>query len=170
VISVVACCHCVKLCGAQVNQASNRNKVVLWPGFKGRARRNPHKKYLRSVWFVAKRRECCCNLSAGIALIVRFITNGMCAKSNTQIGLYVARTSNNRVIASGDIYCFLLPQCDGLRACRSRNIRFVIPISRGKCPFCRPLQTPMRSLTILYQVPQTKPAHLMKRRNVFDHC
>ena len=38
----------------------------------------------------------------------------------------------------------------------------------GKCPFCPSLGTPMRSLTILYQVPQTRPAHLMKRRNVFD--
>jgi len=49
----------------------------------------------------------------------------------------------------------------------SRNILFLIPISRGgaNARFA-PLWTPMRSLTVLYQVPQTKPAHLMKRRNV----
>ena len=41
----------------------------------------------------------------------------------------------------------------------SRNIWFLIPI-----PFYRPCG----SLTILYQVSQTRPPHLMKRRNVFD--
>jgi len=35
-----------------------------------------------------------------------------------------------------------------------------------KFPFCLPaLRTPIRSLTILYQVPQTRPARLMKRRS-----
>jgi len=38
----------------------------------------------------------CCNISVGIALNVRFATNGMCAKNNIQI--YVAQTSNNRAI------------------------------------------------------------------------
>jgi len=31
---------------------------------------------------------------------------------------YVARTSNNRVIAACDLYCCLLPQCEALRTCR----------------------------------------------------
>jgi len=38
----------------------------------------------------------CCNLSGGVALIVWFTTNGICVKNNTI--MYVARTSNNRVI------------------------------------------------------------------------
>jgi len=33
--------------------------------------------------------------------------------------MYVARTSNNRVISSGDLYCCLLPRCKALRTCRS---------------------------------------------------
>jgi len=33
--------------------------------------------------------------------------------------MYVARTSNNRVISSGDLYCCLLPRCEALRICRS---------------------------------------------------
>ena len=33
---------------------------------------------------------------------------------------YVTRTSNNRVISLGDLYCCLLPQCEALRTCRSR--------------------------------------------------
>jgi len=36
----------------------------------------------------------CCKLSGGVALIVWFTTNGMCAKNNTII--CVARTSNNK--------------------------------------------------------------------------
>jgi len=69
------------------------------------------------VWFVVKRRECCCNLSGGVALIVWFTTNGKCVKNNTI--MYVARTSNNRVISSGDLYCCLLPWCKALRTCCS---------------------------------------------------
>jgi len=38
-------------------------------------------------------------------------------KNNTHV--HVARKSNNRVILSGDPYCCLLPQCEGLRTCRS---------------------------------------------------
>jgi len=57
-----------------------------------------------------------CNLSGGVALNVCFTTNGICAK-NTHI--YVARTSNNRVIAAHGLYCCLLPQCEALRTCRS---------------------------------------------------
>ena len=32
---------------------------------------------------------------------------------------YVARTSNNRVISSGNLYCWLLPQCEALHTFRS---------------------------------------------------
>ena len=48
---------------------------------------------------------------------MRFTTNGRCAKNNTHI--YVARTSNNRVIMACDLYCCLLPRCEALRTCRS---------------------------------------------------
>ena len=33
--------------------------------------------------------------------------------------IYVARTSNNRVISLGELYCCFLPQCEALRTCRS---------------------------------------------------
>jgi len=33
--------------------------------------------------------------------------------------VYVAQTSNNRVIMACDLYCCLLPQCEALRICRS---------------------------------------------------
>jgi len=73
---------------------SDRNNMVLWPGWGGRAEFSLNKKNVRSVWFVVKRRGCCCNLSGGVALIVWFITNGMCVKNNTII--YVARASNSK--------------------------------------------------------------------------
>jgi len=50
----------------------------------------------------------------------------MCMKNNTI--LYVARTSNNRVISSGDLYCCLLPRCETLRTCRSG-----FPIAKKWC-------------------------------------
>jgi len=43
--------------------------------------------------------------------------NGMYAKNNTHI--YVARTSNNIVTAAYRFYCYLLPQREALRTCRS---------------------------------------------------
>jgi len=45
-----------------------------------------------------------------------------------QYHTYVARTSNNRVISSGDLYCCLLPQCEALRTCRS-NFPIAIPLA-----------------------------------------
>jgi len=33
--------------------------------------------------------------------------------------MYIARTNNNRVISSGDLYCCLLPQCEALCTCHS---------------------------------------------------
>ena len=60
---------------------------------KGRTRCNLHKKNVRSVRFVAKRRGCCCKLTVGVVLKAQFTTNELCMKSNTQ--RYVARSSHN---------------------------------------------------------------------------
>jgi len=87
---------------------SDRCKTVLWPGCEGRARCSLHTKNVRLVWLVVKRRGCCCNLSVGVALIGWFTTNRTCAKNNTHI--YVARTSNKRVIMACDLYFCLQPQ------------------------------------------------------------
>ena len=59
----------------------------------------------------------CCKFSVGTALNVQFTPNGMCAKNNTRV--YAVRTSNNRMISSGDLYWWLLPQCEALPTCRS---------------------------------------------------
>ena len=73
---------------------SDRNKMVLWPGCGGRTEFSLHAKKVRSVWFVVKRRGCCCNLSSGVVLIVWFTMNGMCVKNNTIV--YVAWASNRK--------------------------------------------------------------------------
>jgi len=92
---------------------SDRNKMVLWPGCGGRAEFSLHTKNVRSVWFVVKRKGCCCSLSGGVALIVWFTTNGMCAKNKN---IYVWREQAIiREIAMHDLYCCLLPQCEALR-------------------------------------------------------
>jgi len=100
---------------------SDHNKMVLWPGCGGRAEISLHTKNMRSVWFIVKRRGCCCNLSGGVALIVWFTTNGMCMKNN--IIIYVARASNSKRDYEHDLYGCLLPQCEALRTCR---LRFLI--------------------------------------------
>ena len=53
--------------------------------------------------------------------------------------IYVARTSNNRVIAAHDLYCCLLPQCEALHTCHSgfpiatTHSGWHICTSRGTC-------------------------------------
>jgi len=64
-----------------------------------------------------KRRGCCCNLSGGVALIVWFTTNGMCAK-NKNICAW-REQAIVREIAPHDLYCCLLQQCEDFRTCRS---------------------------------------------------
>jgi len=81
---------------------SHRIKVVLWPGCENCARYNLNKKNMRSVQFVAKRREFSCNLSAGVVLIVRFTTNRTYTKSNTHI--HVARGATSSSFRGGAIF------------------------------------------------------------------
>jgi len=52
-----------------------------------------------------------------VALIVRFTTNGMCAKNKN---IYAWREQAIiREIATQDLYCCLLSLCEALRTCRS---------------------------------------------------
>ena len=95
----------------------NYNKMVLWTGCGGRAEFSLHTKKVGSVWFVVKRKGCCCNLSSGVALLVWFTTNGMCAKNKN---IYAWREQAIiRESAIHDLCCYLLSQCEALRICRS---------------------------------------------------
>jgi len=58
-----------------------------------------------------------CNLSGGVALIVRFTTKGMCAKNKN---IYAWREQAIiREIVTHDLSCCLLPRCEALCTCRS---------------------------------------------------
>jgi len=72
------------------------------------------------------KKQGCCNLSSGVALIVWFTTNGMCVKNNTII--YVVRASNSKRDCEHDLYCCLLPWCEALRKCR-----LGFPIATKRC-------------------------------------
>ena len=60
---------------------------------------------------------CCCNHSTGVALKCTVHHEPNVCKE--QYHIYVAWTSSNRVISSGELYCCLLPQCEALRICCS---------------------------------------------------
>jgi len=105
---------------------SDGNKMVLWSGCEGRVKCSLHKKERVISAVRCKKGGCCCNLSVMVALNVRFTTNGMCVKNNTHI--YLARTSNNRLIVACDLYCCLLPKCEALHTSRSSFLISTLPI------------------------------------------
>jgi len=81
VISIVACCHGAKLCTYATRDFRSQQNGAVTKKWRSCRVQPSHKKNMRSVWFVVKRRGCCCNLSGGVALIVWFITNEMCVKN-----------------------------------------------------------------------------------------
>ena len=77
---------------------SNLKNLIFWYFFK-------------SLYFY------CCNLSGGVALIVWFTTNGMCAKNKN---IYAwCKQAIIREIATHALYCCLLPWCEALLICHS---------------------------------------------------
>jgi len=131
-------CEALRTCRSDF---PDRIKMVLWPGCEGRASCSLHEKNMRSVQFVIKRRQCCYNLSVGVALNIWFTTTGMCAKNNTtymwreqatiewswrvisgdtnDVNDWTQQQRTRRVIAAHDLYYCFLPQCEALRTCRS---------------------------------------------------
>jgi len=65
--------------------------------------------------------------------------------------MHVARTTNNRVTSSGDLYCCLLPQCEALRTCRSG-----FPIATILVAFLLELFYSSLFIAILFQILRTK--------------
>jgi len=100
VISIVACCHNVKLCtlAAQVFRSQQNGAVTNMRCVIGTV----HCKM--EVMFLQPLRWHC------IECVIHH--DGICVKNNTHI--YVAWTSNNRLIMPCDLYCCLLPQCEAL--------------------------------------------------------
>jgi len=68
-------------------------------------------------WYLSLIVRVYCNLSGGVALIVWFTTNGMCAKNKNMYAW--SKQGIIREIATHDLYCCLLPRCEALPTCRS---------------------------------------------------
>ena len=97
---------------------------MCWTQFKtiGHSLKNlgPSQKTLRPTW--------CPKLVVGLRMIVLQPLRWRCVDCvihherdvrEEQKYICVARTSNNGVISSGNLYCCLLPWCEALRTCRS---------------------------------------------------
>jgi len=110
VISIVACCHGVKFCAYAAQDFRLQQNGAVTRTWRSCQVQPSHKKNMRSVWFVVKRRGCCCNLSGGVALIVWFTTNGMCTKNKN---MCVARTSHN----SNNRDHSIIACCHGAKLC-----------------------------------------------------
>jgi len=127
VISIVACCHSAKLCAHAARDFRSQQNVAVTKMWRSCGVQPSHKE--RAIGVVRCKKErmllqplrwCCVDCMIHHERDV----------SEEQKYMYVARTSNNRVISSGDLYCCLLPQCEALRTCRSG---FPIATEYSKC-------------------------------------
>jgi len=92
-MSIVACCHAVKLCAYAARDFQSQQDGAVTRMWRSCRVQPSHKE--RAICVVrCKKRGCSCNLSGGVALIVWFTRNGMYSKNNTVI--YVARASNSK--------------------------------------------------------------------------
>ena len=119
-ISLVACCHSVKLCilaawAFQLQQSSALTRMWSW------CQVQPSQKEC-AIGAVHSKKEGRLLQPLGWRCAESAIHHkwDVCKEQqhkNTEI--YVTWASNNRVISSGDLYYCLLPQCEALRTCRS---------------------------------------------------
>ena len=114
--SIVACCHSAKLCAhvawafrTQQNGAVTRMWRLCYV--------RPSQKNVRSMPVVVKRRDVVATSLCWrcVECVIHYKWDVHEEKHH----IYVAQTSNNRVIAVHDLYCCLLSQCEALRTCRS---------------------------------------------------
>jgi len=115
VISVVACCHGGKLCAhaASAFRLQQSGAVTrMW----------------RSCWVQPSHKECAigadhCKKEVMLQPLwwrcIDCVIHHERDVHEEQQYIYVARTSNNRVIAARELYCCLLPRCETLCTCRS---------------------------------------------------
>ena len=116
VISTVACCHGAKLCAHATRDFRSQQNGAVTRMWRSCRLQPSHKE--RAIGLVRCKKEgmllqplrwCCVDC-------VIHHERDVCEE---QKYIRVVRTSNNRVISSGDLYCCLLPRCEALRTCRS---------------------------------------------------
>ena len=114
--SIVACCHSAKLCAYATRDFRSQQNGSVTRMYRSCGVQPSHKE--RAIGAVRCKKEgmllqplpwCCVDCMIHHERVVR----------DEQKYMYVARTSNNRVISSGDLYCCLLPRREALRTCRS---------------------------------------------------
>jgi len=115
-ISIVACCRSAKLCTHAAQDFRSQQYGAVTRMWRSCGVQPLHKE--RAIVVVRCKKEgmllqplrwCCVDCVIHHERGVR----------KEQKYISVARTSNNRVISSGDLHCCLLPQCEALRTCRS---------------------------------------------------
>ena len=116
VISTVACCHGAKLCAHATRDFRSQQNGAVTRMWRSCRLQPSHKE--RAIGLVRCKKEgmllqplrwCCVDC-------VIHHERDVCEE---QKYICVVRTSNNRVISSGDLYCCLLPRCEALRTCHS---------------------------------------------------
>ena len=114
--SIVASCHSAKLCGHAARAFWSQQSGAVTRVWRS-CRVKPSQKE-RSIGAVRCKK-------VGILLqplLWRCAEGVVHHEQNVRVEqrrVYVARTSNNRVIEACELYCCLLPQCEALRTCRS---------------------------------------------------
>jgi len=124
VISIVACCHGAKLCAHAARDFRSQQNGAMTRMWRSCGVQPSHKE--RAIGAVRCKKEGMLQplrLSCVDCMIHH--ERDVCEE---QKYMYVACTSNNRVISSGDLYCCLLPRCEALRTCRSG-----FPIATAVC-------------------------------------
>ena len=112
-ISIVACCHSVKLYAFatwpfQTQQSGAMTRMCC----KGGARCNFHKKWWNQCGLLQDGVNVIA--TSQLALHLKCDSLGMVCVTNSKTQIFVEQTSNNRVISSGDLYYCLLPWCEAL--------------------------------------------------------
>jgi len=116
VISIVACCHSVKLCAHVARAFRSQQNGAMTRTWRSCRVQPSHKE--RAIGVVRCKKE-------GMLLqplrwrCVECVIHREQDVREEKHRMYVARTSNNRVIVACDLYCCLLPQCEALCTCRS---------------------------------------------------
>ena len=116
VISIVACCHGAKHCAHASRDFRLQQNVSVTRMWRSCGVQPSHKERAIGVFRCKKKgmllqplRWCCVDCVIHHKRVVH----------EEQKYMHVARTSNNRVISSGDPYCCLLPRCEALHTCHS---------------------------------------------------
>ena len=125
VISIVACCHSAKLCAHATRDFQSQQNGAATRTWSSCRVRPLHKEHAISAVRRKKGRDVVATSLVVFCWLCDSPRTG-CAQRRAPY-IYVARTSNKRVILSGDLYCCLLPRCKALRIWRSG-----FPIATGK--------------------------------------